>query len=156
DDHVLQANPPTAVLVQSKRLPLAASRLGLSMPTWNAILPPASEIGLRRFAPRLLPPGRGLEPAWGRIGEGGCGEGVTESRTLRRSAWRARCFPRSWLLQERFESASVGDGFHASFGVYVIDGRASGVYARVAQRPLIDARAQDAAVVLDPTLDASN
>ena len=46
------------------------------------------------------------------------------------------------------------DGIHACLGVYVIDGRAAGVYARVSRKPLIDGRAQDAAVLLDPSLEA--
>ena len=58
--------------------------------------------------------------------------------------------------RRRFESKAIGEQrVHACLGVYVIDGRAAGVYARVAERPLIDGRAQDAAVLLDPSLDPS-
>jgi hypothetical protein len=40
--------------------------------------------------------------------------------------------------------------------VYVIDGRAAGIYARVARKPLIDGRAQDAAVLIDPSLEPAS
>ena len=45
--------------------------------------------------------------------------------------------------------------YHSCIGVYVIDGRTAGAYARVAPRALIDGRAQDAAVLLDRSLDSS-
>ncbi len=153
DGEVSQANPLTALLVQTKRLPLVTSRLGLAMPTWTAILPRVSELGWRRMAPRVVPNGQVLKPAMGRVGEGVCIEGFTQPRALRQYSRLARFFPREWLLQERFESRAVGNEIHACFGVYVIDGKAAGVYARVAPRPLIDGRAQDAAVLLDPALD---
>jgi hypothetical protein len=35
-------------------------------------------------------------------------------------------------------------------GVFVVDGRAAGIYGRVARRPLIDARAHDVPVLLTP------
>jgi hypothetical protein len=57
------------------------------------------------------------------------------------------------VLQDRFESRRIGDDTHACFGVYVIDGRVAGVYARVGRKPLIDTQAQDAAVLLDAALD---
>ncbi|MEY2794983.1 MAG: hypothetical protein RIR10_699, partial [Planctomycetota bacterium] len=44
---------------------------------------------------------------------------------------------------------------HVCIGVYVIDGRAAGAYARVAPRALMDGRAQDAAVLLDASLVSS-
>jgi len=153
DAAVAQANPLTALLAQSKRFPILATRLGLSMPSFRAILPCTSEIGWRRIAPRLVPDGKVLKPALGRVGEGVCIEGVTPRRSMRHSIRLARCFPREWLLQERFESSAVAGFVHACFGVYVIDGKAAGIYARVAPQALIDGRAQDAAVVLDPALE---
>ncbi|MBC8011635.1 MAG: hypothetical protein H7067_16240, partial [Burkholderiales bacterium] len=35
-------------------------------------------------------------------------------------------------------------------GVYVVEGRAAGIYGRVSPRPLIDAHAQDVAVLVAP------
>ena len=156
DARLPQANPLSALLIQPKRLPLALRALRVPMPAWTSALPHVRPIGWRRFTPRLVPDGFVLKPAWGRIGEGVCIDGVTEERLARRSRLCARAFPREWLLQRRFTSTPIGDArVHACLGVYVIDGSAAGVYARVSPRPLIDGRAQDAAVLLDPSLDPS-
>lgn len=154
DARIPQANPLSALLVQSKRLPLVLPRLGVPMPAWSSVLPQVRAIGLRRFAPTVAPAGFVLKPGWGRVGEGIAVAGVTDRQVALRSEWSARVAPRHWLLQRRFESKPIGERrVHACLGVYVIDGRAAGVYARVAQRPLIDGRAQDAAVLLDASLE---
>lgn len=154
DARVPQANPLSALLIQPKRLPLVLPALGIATPHWMSVLPESRAIGWRRIAPRLVPDGFVLKPAWGRIGEGVCIAGVTEARIARRCRWAARAFPREWMLQRRFASRPVdGGSMHACLGVYVVDGRAAGVYARVAPRPLIDGRSQDAAVVIDPSLE---
>ena len=156
DARVPQANPLSALLIQPKRLPMTLPALGIPTPTWMSVLPESRAVGWRSIAPRLVPDGFVLKPAWGRIGEGICIEGVTESRIARRSHWAARIFPREWMLQRRFASEPVdGASMHACLGVYVIDSRAAGVYARVAPRPLIDGRSQDAAVLIDPSLETS-
>lgn len=157
DARVAQANPLSALLIQPKRLPLVLPRLGTPVPNWMSVLAESRAIGLRRLAPRLVPAGFVLKPAWGRIGEGIAIDGVTEPRIARRSRWAARAFPKEWMLQRRFTSKPVdGGSLHACLGVYVIDGRAAGVYARVAPRPLIDGRAQDAAVLIDPALESTH
>jgi glutathionylspermidine synthase len=156
DARVPQANPLSALLIQPKRLPLVLPSLGIELPTWMSVLAPSRAIGWRRLAPSLVPDGFVLKPTWGRIGEGVCIAGVTEPRIVRRAQWAARAFPSEWMLQRRFESQPIdGATLHACLGVYVIDGRAAGVYARVAPRALIDGRSQDAAVVIDPSLDLS-
>jgi hypothetical protein len=175
-DGLVRSNPPAALLIQGKRLPITMRALGIDAPTWRALVPEVSPIGVRRFAPKLVPPGHVLKPVWGRIGEGIVIEGATAELQARRARLMARIFPRNWCLQRRFESSPLrvaGDGvsydgvsrdgaahdgvsigpFHVCVGVYVIDGRAAGAYARVAPRALIDGRAQDAAVLLDPALD---
>jgi hypothetical protein len=37
---------------------------------------------------------------------------------------------------------------YPSIGVYTVNGRVAGAYGRIAERPLIDARARDAAVLI--------
>lgn len=154
DARVPQANPLSALFIQPKRLPLVLPALGIDMPTWLSVLPASRSIGWRRFVRAVAPDGFVLKPTWGRIGEGVCIAGVTERRIARRAEWAARAFPREWMLQRRFASRPIGrEQVHACLGVYVIDGKAAGLYARIARRPLIDGRAQDAAVLLDPSLE---
>lgn len=153
----IQANPVSAVLLQSKRLPLVLERCGLNAPVWSSMLPAVRAISWRALAPILIPDGTALKPSWGRVGEGVCIPGVTPRAALRRGVRAARRSPRRWILQDRFESRPVeceGGPVHACLGVFVIQGVAAGVYGRIAARPLIDARAQDIAVLLDPSLDA--
>lgn len=150
------ANPLRAVLLQSKRLPIVLEHRGIRTPVWSSILPQVSPFR-RNGRPSQ---GQGtdvvLKPVWGRVGEGVCMHGVTTTARHRRAVRAAMRRPRQWILQDRFESLPIdhpAGPLHACLGVYVIDGVASGIYARVAPTPLIDATAQDAAVLLDPSLD---
>jgi hypothetical protein len=165
---VVRSNPPSALLLQGKRLPIVLRALGISTPTWSEILPEVKPIGRRSFARRVDPTGFVLKPVWGRIGEGVVIDGATSAAAARHARWMARLFPKSWCLQRRFESIPLREelGFtvdgaqerrhcHACIGVYVIDGRAAGAYARVAPRALMDGRAQDAAVLIDASLESS-
>lgn len=153
---LIHANPIRAVLLQSKRLPIALQARGIRTPVWSSLLPPVSPVrcaDLLRQSRRADPV---LKPVWGRVGEGVCVRGVTSRTHHRRSVRSAMLRPHHWIWQERFQSLPIRHPcgpVHACLGVYVIDGVASGVYARVASTPLIDATAQDAAVLLDPSLD---
>ena len=141
------SNPGTAILVQSKRWPLVWDRLDTRLTAWRALLPETRD---PRDAPWRHSPGWVLKPALGRVGEGvgldGC-VGARDLRAIRRSArWR----PGHWIAQRRFETVPVeigGRTLYPCLGVYTIDGRAAGAYGRLAACPLIDGRAEDAAVL---------
>jgi hypothetical protein len=69
---------------------------------------------------------------------------------MRRIARAAFWWPRAWVAQRRFDLVPVdvaGIPMFPCLGVYTVDGRVAGAYARVARLPLIDARASDAAVL---------
>ena len=151
------SNPASALLTQSKRFPLVWDALRTPLPTWRALLPETR--ALRDCA------WRGddwvLKPALGRVGEDIALRGAipdAQLRRLRRSAWLR---PGQWVAQRRFESLPAfvdGAATYPCIGVYTIDGRAAGAYGRVATRPLIDWRAQDAAVLQAtavPAVDAT-
>jgi hypothetical protein len=85
------------------------------------------------------------------MGEGVAVPGVTEAGLYRRTALDSLLFPRHWAAQRLFESlplSSPEGDLHPCLGVFVVDGRACGVYGRLARRPIIDGRAQDAAVLI--------
>lgn len=144
---VVHMNPATALLTQSKRLPLLGSRMRTRMPTWDRLLPETRD-------PREVPTRDEawiLKPALGRVGDGVVIPGVSAGRDERRLRLMARAFPRHWIAQRRFRALplSTPDGpRYPCLGVYVIDGAAAGIYARLAARPLIDHAAQDAAVFI--------
>jgi hypothetical protein len=61
--------------------------------------------------------------------------------------WR----PSAWLAQRRFEVTPVesdGARYLPCVGVYTVDGRAAGAYARLATGPIVDALALDAALLV--------
>lgn len=140
-------NPPSALLIQSKRLPLIWNHLDTPMPTWRALLPETRDP--RRVSHR--DPAWILKPALGRVGAGVAIANVTPDRALRAARRSSRRFPRHWIAQRRFDalplSTPEGDRYPC-LGVYVIAGRAAGIYGRLAPRPLIDSAAQDVAVLL--------
>jgi hypothetical protein len=62
--------------------------------------------------------------------------------------WR----PDRWLAQRRFASVALetpAGPLYPCLGVYTVDGKAAGVYARIAPRPLIDFAATDVALLVE-------
>jgi hypothetical protein len=69
---------------------------------------------------------------------------------MRRIARSARWRPGTWIAQRRFETLPIEIGDERRFpclGVYTVDGRVAGAYARLSATPLVDARAVDAALL---------
>lgn len=143
------ANPAWALLSQSKRFVPAARAAGAELPAWERLQP-------RTCDPRAVPAGEReamvLKPTWGRVGEDIALAGVTAPRQWR-ARWRAAWWrPCKWAAQERASTVAVESPFGPVYpvvGVYVVDGAIAGAYGRVARRPLIDAQAQDAAVLIE-------
>jgi glutathionylspermidine synthase len=142
-------NPGSALLPQSKRLPLVWDRLRTPMPAWRRYLPETRD-------PRAI--GRDREawvvkPAFGRVGEDIGMAGVTPDRAWR-ALWRQAGFrPRAWIAQRRFHTMPVevaGEPWHVCLGVYTINGRAAGIYGRADRSPLITGTACDIAVLTEP------
>jgi glutathionylspermidine synthase len=143
-------NPATALLTQSKRFPLVWDSLPGPLATWRALLPASCDprqVGWERDEAWVV------KPAWGRVGEWiGLHRVTTEEewRLIRRSV---RWGGRHWVAQRRFEAVPLptADGpRYPCFGVYTVNGRAAGVYGRIARQPLINHQAQDVAVLLAP------
>jgi Glutathionylspermidine synthase len=155
-DGTPQANPPSAIVSQSKRFPLACRRLGLRLPTWDALVPETRD-------PRQVQAAEldawVLKPALGRVGEDIGIAGATGPRELVKIRRAARRHAPHWAAQRRFSALPWNTDrgvFFPCIGVYVVNGLAAGVYGRVAPRPLIDSHAQDVAVLLEPTSPASH
>jgi glutathionylspermidine synthase len=143
------SNPGTALLTQSKRLPLVWDRLRTPMPTWRSLLPETRD---PREVPWRASDEWVLKPALGRVGDGIGIRGVTPVREWRIISRGARWRPRWWIAQRRFEAvpfAGDGEPTYPCIGVYTIDGRAVGAYGRIANRPLVDWRARDIAVLVE-------
>lgn len=147
--HVVPAcNHASAILTQSKRLPLVWDALSTPVKAWKELLPPT-------LAPRVAPwrndPTWILKPALGRVGEDITVPGTMTPKELKH-IWRdARWFPSDWVAQRCFESRPLpmGTGYgHVCIGVFTVNGVAAGFYGRLSNKPRIDQYAQDIAVLV--------
>ena len=142
------SNPATALLTQSKRFPLIWDRLRTALPAWRALLPETRDPRDVRWQ------GSGdwvLKPALGRVGEDVAIAGVTPAQDSTRIAADVRRHPSHWIAQRRFVATPLiiaGVERYPGIGVYTVNGRVAGAYGRIAERPLIDSRARDAAVLI--------
>lgn len=148
-------NPASALLTQSKCFPLVWSELDSTLTAWRNLLPrtlPARRVHvLRPSDPSIV-----LKPAWGRVGADIILRGTAPPTrqawaSVRRSVLLA---PGQWVAQDRFEIVPIDTPWgprHPCLGVFVVAGRAAGIYGRVAASPLIDHLAQDAPVFIADT-----
>jgi hypothetical protein len=143
------ASPAQAVISESKRFPLVWDALSTKLPTWRALLPETRD---PREAPWRRDEGWLLKTAL-------CNNGDTVSiRELMKPAdWlrtriTVRLRPTQWLAQRRFESLPVATPAgprHVCVGVYTVNGKSAGAYARLAERTIVDFTATDVALLLD-------
>jgi glutathionylspermidine synthase len=148
EGETVAANPASALLVQSKRLPLLWDKLGVDVPVWRSCLPETRD-------PRALAWQRDetilVKPAFGRVGEGIAWRGGVSHKEWRRTLAKVALFPRGFVAQRRFASKPLPsrDGLrHLCIGVFTIDGKFAGFYGRLSARPTIEKHAQDVAVLV--------
>jgi glutathionylspermidine synthase len=142
------SNPASALLTQTKRFPLTWDALRTPLPAWRALLPETRDPREVRWegSDEWV-----LKPALGRVGEDVMIAGVTPSHDATRIAREVRRHPSHWIAQRRFVATPMRVGNtdrYPSIGVYTVSGRVAGAYGRMAGKPLIDARARDAAVLI--------
>jgi glutathionylspermidine synthase len=142
-------NPGLAILSESKRFPLLWDKLVTPLPTWRALLPETRE---PRQAAWHTDETWIVKAALSNTGDDVGIRALLKPKEWRGVRWAVRLQPGKWVAQRRFESVPVETPLglmHACIGVYTIDGRAAGAYARLASRPLIDYAAVDAALLIE-------
>jgi hypothetical protein len=150
--HVPVLNPPTAAMVESKRLPLVWDKLVSAMPVWRQLLPATAD-------PREVPWRTDewiVKPAYGNTGDDVACVAWTEPREWRRIVRRVRLRPRSWVAQRRFEVIAVDTPIgecRPCIGVFAIGGRVAGAYGRLVWGHIVDYQAIDAAVLIEPAVE---
>ena len=142
-------NPAFAVISESKRFPIVCRGIQLSMPTWDALLPETRH-------PTEVP--WSSDDEWV-LKSSMCntGDSVKIRSQMPRHEWlrariQAALQSQTWIAQRRFLSAPVSTPFgsrHVCVGVYTVNGRAVGAYARLAENPLINFAAVDVALLLE-------
>ena len=148
--NALLSNPGSAIVIQTKRFPLVWGELNSAIPTWRKLLPETKDA---RHMKSLWDDYSILKPALGRVGEGIGMPGVTPMDELAEILFFARSRSHEWVAQRRFTAVPIATEKRAMYyciGVFTINGKAAGFYGRVAERPIIDQRAQDAAVLIVP------
>ncbi len=147
------ANPGVAVISESKRFPLVWDRLSTPLFHWRRLLPETCD-------PREVP--WRTDDAWlvkcamSNTGDEVCVRALMPEKEWRRTRWSVRLRPAAWLAQRRFESVPIKTprgAMHVCVGVYAINDRAAGAYARLSPRPLIDFAAVDVALLVQDDHD---
>jgi glutathionylspermidine synthase len=151
DSKTALSNPGSAIILQTKRFPLVWDELKSDLSTWRTLLPKTREAS---YIKSMLDDYSILKPALGRVGEGIGMPGITPKDELAKIFWSARQNPMEWVAQERFAAVPIATekcALYPCLGVFTIGGKAAGFYGRVAERPIIDQNAQDAAVLIIET-----
>ena len=142
------ANPPFAVISESKRFPLVWDELSTRLPTWRTLLPETRD---PRDAPWSSDETWLLKTAMCNNGDTVCMRDLISHNAWLRLHMSVRLSPGQWIAQRRFQSVPVSTPVgprHACIGVYTVNGRTAGAYARLSEKPVIDYSAVDVAFLL--------
>ena len=144
-------NHATAILTQSKRLPLVWDELGVDVPVWKQLLPQTKDpksLSLKNPDNDWI-----FKPALGRVGEGISIKGAETEKIIRSIEKSARRRPVDWVAQRMFKSCPLpgqdGQYWHLCIGVFTVDGKSAGFYGRAGLLPRIDANAVDIPVLVE-------
>jgi len=143
------SNPGSALLIQSKCFPLTWDSLAVPLPTWRELMP---KTVMPRGVSDLESGCWVLKSALGRVGDGVVIPGVAKERVWKAAKKESLRHPSAWVAQKRFEVIPVEAGgklYYPCLGLFTVDGRACGVYGRMAEKTLIDGDAQDVAVLIN-------
>ena len=142
-------NPPLSVISESKRFPLTWKHLSTPLPAWRHLLPPVRD---PREMSWFNDRGWLLKTAFCNTGEAVfIRQGMTPYQWWQTKLW-SRLAPDHWVAQRRFESVPIQTPLgprHVCVGIYTVNGKASGAYARLSEKPVTDYTAVDAALLID-------
>ncbi len=142
------ANPAVAVLTESKRFPLTWDYLKSSLPIWRDLLPITRD---PRDAPWRRDENWLLKTAYCNTGDSVTARDLNTPKQWRIASLSAWLNPGAWVAQRRFETLAISSPLgpiHPCVGVYTIDGQVAGAYTRISNRPVIDYRAMDVALLI--------
>ncbi|WP_424244145.1 glutathionylspermidine synthase [Elusimicrobium posterum] len=149
DCKIPSCNHPSAMFVQSKRLPLIWDKLGLDIPTWKSLLPATVD---PRQADKNAE-GWILKPALGRVGEDILIKGTMPEKKMLLIEKDAKKHPENWIAQKMFNSSPLltqsGKQYHLCIGVLTVDGKSAGFYGRINPYARIDQNAKDIPILVE-------
>jgi len=154
--HTAVLNPATCIVIESKRFPLVWDALrSTRLEAWRQLLPTSAD---PRHAPWNNDDGWLLKTALCNTGDTVSVKSLMTSTTWAKAARSARWFPQNWIAQRRFEAVPLETPLgpvYPCIGVYTIEGRACGAYARLSHGPVVDYAAIDVALLLKDSGDAA-
>lgn len=143
-------NPGTCITIESKRFPLAWDALSSTpLSCWRRLLPESAdprEVSWHNDDSWLL------KSALCNTGDTVSVRSLLPAKSWTKAARSARWFPSQWIAQRRFEPIPLTTPLGAVYpciGVYTVDGRACGVYARLSLGPIVDYAAIDVPLLLE-------
>jgi Glutathionylspermidine synthase preATP-grasp len=142
-------NSAKAIITESKRFPLTWDSLSVKLPTWRALLPETRD---PRDAPWSNDDGWLLKTALCNTGDTVSIRELMPSNAWVRTRFDAFLRPKNWIAQRRFESLPIATPVgprHVCVGIYTVNGKSAGAYARMSEKPLIDFAATDVALLVD-------
>ncbi len=142
------ANPALAIISESKRFPLVWDELSAQLPTWRALLPETRDPREGRWK---NDDGWLLKTAMCNTGDTISHHGWMNSSAWKKAMWSAFLAPGKWVAQRRFESVPISTPVgprHACIGIFTVNGKAAGAYARLSITPVINYLATDVALLL--------
>jgi hypothetical protein len=139
-------NAGTALLTESKRLPLAWPYLRAESRTWRSLLPPCCDPAAE---PWRRDEGWILKGTFSNNGDAVVApDGVAWPRAVR----EARRHPRRWVAQQRFDPVAVETPLGPRFpclGVFTLGEEPIGIYGRLSEKTTIRHDATDVAVLIE-------
>jgi glutathionylspermidine synthase len=142
-------NPGSCITIESKRFPLVWDALSSDLSTWRRLLPHSVD---PREAPWRDDDSWLLKTAFCNTGDTVSARALVSPARWAEATRSARWFPENWVAQRRFEPLALETPLGSVFpciGVYTIDGRASGAYARLSRSPVVDFAAIDVALLVE-------
>jgi glutathionylspermidine synthase len=142
-------NPASAIITESKRFPLTWEKLSVKLPTWKALLPETRDVWDAGWS---NDDGWLLKTAFCNTGDTVSMHELMPAKQWARVRLDAFLRPGNWIAQKRFHSVPIATPVgsrHVCVGVYTVNGRAAGAYARLSEKPLIDFAATDVAVLVE-------
>ena len=147
--HTIVVNSLTSVLTESKRFPLVWDKLGVRVPRWRELLPDTRET---RDAPWQMDDTWLLKAAYSNTGDHVVSLPHLDPLAQKRYITCVRRNPQQWVAQKRFKVLPVASPQGEVFpciGVYVLNGKAAGIYGRASSSPVINYSSQDVAVLIE-------
>lgn len=142
------SNPGSAILTESKRLPLLFDLMRSKTTTWQRVLPACRD-------PREVDWANNdcwvIKSAFSNTGDSVHFRDFVPAREWEAITRRVRKFPEHWVVQRRFEPIRINSKVglvYPCVGLYTINGKAAGTYARVSEKSIIDFSAMDAAFLI--------